>query len=82
MIKQIIPATGWAAIYEETDGSKKRVTALPLVCWATDIDSVFGMISNGDGLVGRADGRDGFKSYDYDYAEAETDYLIRNDDED
>jgi hypothetical protein len=87
-IKQIIPATGWAAIYEENG---KKSVAIPLVCWALEdrgveelgvVSAVFGMISNGDGKIVEATKREGFVSYDYDYDAAVTDYLINNDGED
>jgi hypothetical protein len=84
MIQQIIPAIGWAAIYEGAEKGEKdeKATALPLVCWALMDNSIFGMVSNGNGDIVRAEARDGFKSYDYDYEGAVTDYLINNDGQD
>jgi hypothetical protein len=79
-IRQIIPASGWAAIYEDT--------ALPLICWAmydSDEDHSFfteshiiGMVTNGDGKVIPAENRSGFKSYDFD-PESTSEFLINND---
>ncbi|HRJ41024.1 MAG TPA: hypothetical protein PL105_04055 [Caldilineaceae bacterium] len=58
-ITQIIPATGWSAVFESKDG---RPLTLPVACFALyDDGSVSGLV--GPDVLGPADDDQGFLAY-------------------
>jgi len=87
---KMIPANGWAAIYESDHSS----TALPLVCWAdinaweenkegviNEIDyGIGGMVVSDDGNVVPARALSGFKTYQYDLEGANVDFVTMSND--
>jgi hypothetical protein len=73
-IMTIIPATGWAAVYEIEGSSVAR----PLVCWSTNGRKVVGFVVEGEDVV-EASSLDGFTTYEYDLDSASVDFLaLRN----
>jgi hypothetical protein len=73
-IQTIIPATGWAAVYEIEGSSVAR----PLVCWGTNGRKVEGFVVDGGDVV-EASNLDGFTTYEYDLDSASMDFLaLRN----
>lgn len=75
MIKNIIPAAGWAAIYE----IENSTVAKPLACWGTVKnefdDYITGFIVNDIGDVVNAKTQIGFKTFEFDIDSANVDYM-------
>jgi hypothetical protein len=73
-IKTIIPAIGWAAVYEIEESSIAR----PLVCWGINDSKIIGFVVDGEGVV-EASKLDGFTTYEYDLDSASMDFFaLRN----
>lgn len=71
-MRQICPAIGWTAIYEDDKGS----TPLPLACWAlNDVGEVVGLVPDNGGLV-EAPSKENFKQYDYDTEGLTVDFAL------
>jgi len=80
-MKNICPAIGWTAIYEDTnEDGKKTETPVPLACWALRNDcSVVGLVPD-NGVLREAQFRQNFKCYDYDTEGALVDFAMLNND--
>lgn len=89
-IKSMIPAVGWAAVYENDNSS----VAKPLVGWVVHnltndrigdeghvvvaeikTDCIVGLVVDDEGHVVVAETLEGFKTYEYDLDSASIDYL-------
>jgi len=77
-MKQICPAIGWTALYED----EAEVVSVPLACWGLNNGEVVGMVPhNGGCALIRADTRVNFKGYDYDTEGSMVDFALMNNDE-